>query len=195
MQYQEHFGKRFYLDQVTGYWISTCCPKIRAHRWVWMCNHGEIEDGFHIHHIDGNKSNNNIENLQKVKESEHYKMHLTEERRDWARKWAEVIRPLTKSWHRSEEGRAWHKKHGILGWSNRKPFEKCCVHCSTKYETKTYHQDFCSNKCKSADRRKRGVDNEKRACENCSKLFEVNKYARKRFCSRSCSSRRKNKIN
>src|SRR5689334_25155265 len=120
MEHQYHFGKTFYLDKKTGYWISTSCPKIRAHVWVWINHNGDIPKKHHIHHIDENKSNNNIENLRCIHYHEHYRLHITEEKREWSRKWIEVIRPLTKKWHASEEGLQWHSKHGLKVWENRK---------------------------------------------------------------------------
>ena len=35
----------------------------RLHRAVWEYFHGPIPKGYHIHHMDGNRANNNIENL------------------------------------------------------------------------------------------------------------------------------------
>ena len=85
MEHQYHFGKKFYLDNKTGYWISTSKKKIRAHVWVWKSHNGEIPTGFHIHHLDGNKSNNSIENLQCIHAKEHLQIHITEERRQFCR--------------------------------------------------------------------------------------------------------------
>src|ERR1700760_3000001 len=111
MQHQFHFGKKFYLDHKTGYWISTDHPRVRAHVWVWRNEKGPIPRKHHVHHIDGNKSNNDISNLDCLHERDHYRLHLTDEKRQWARKWIEEIRPLTKEWHKSEEGRKWHRQH------------------------------------------------------------------------------------
>ena len=196
MQYQEHFGKKFYLDHKTGYWISTTCPKIRAHVWVWIHHHCEVEKGFHIHHIDGNKSNNDISNLKKMSEHDHLSHHMTTERRKWAREWVGVIRPLTKKWHSSEEGHLWHKKHGIEGWLKKPEIERKCSICFSIFLTKTYHQSFCSNKCKSEFRRRSGLDDVVSKCQFCLSEFKRNKYARQRFCSRKCSNRwRKSEVN
>ena len=48
---------------------------ISKHRYVWMEHYGEIPKGMIIHHIDGNKFNNSIENLKCITSSEHNKLH------------------------------------------------------------------------------------------------------------------------
>ena len=48
------------------------------HRIVWESNFGTIPDGFQIHHKDGNKLNNNINNLELIKRGEHQKIHALE---------------------------------------------------------------------------------------------------------------------
>lgn len=53
---------------------------IRVHRLVYLSFVGQIPKGkkYHIHHIDGNKQNNNVNNLELVKSSEHHKIHIAE---------------------------------------------------------------------------------------------------------------------
>ena len=153
VEHQEHFSRRFYKDHKTGYWISTDYPRIRAHRWVWINNFGVIPKKFHIHHKDINKSNNVIENLKLVSPKEHIRLHYTEERRQADAKWMDVIRPLTKAWHGSKEGLAWHKAHGILVWRERKSFVINCKQCGIEVITKTTHQKFCHQNCKAKYRR------------------------------------------
>jgi hypothetical protein len=186
MEHQYYNGKKFYQDKKTGYWISTACPKIRAHVWVWKSNHGDIEKGLHIHHKDGDKSNNLIENLECITVKEHFSKHRCEERDALNLIHVENIRPLTKEWHASEEGLEWHKKHGIKTWEERNSFTITCKKCGKIAETKTFHQDFCSNACKSSWRRKEGLDNEERECVMCQTKFKANKYAKTRCCSRKC---------
>ncbi len=190
---QEHFGKKFYCDTRVGYWISTTCPKISAHRWVWMNIHGVIPKGYHIHHKDENKSNNSIENLELIEASRHLKHHSNQPlRKEWARKLVDKIRPLTKEWHASDEGRAWHKLHAIKnGFGKWEPKKHDCNYCGTAYETsKRSGTSFCSNKCKAANRRKSCIDNIECKCERCDSIFTKNKYAKTRFCSKSCSKRK-----
>lgn len=186
MEHQFHFGKKFYQDKKTQYWISTTSPRIRAHVWVWLSKNGKIKKGNHIHHIDGNKSNNEILNLQELSAKEYVAKHDSQDRRQANLIHINEIRPLTKEWHSSKEGLEWHRQHGLKTWDQRKPFIVQCKECGNKKDTKTYHQDFCSNACKSSWRRKEGLDNEERNCQICNIKFTVNKYEKTRCCSRSC---------
>ena len=45
------------------------------HILVWEKYFGKVPEGYQIHHIDGNKENNNIENLQLVTPMEHKRIH------------------------------------------------------------------------------------------------------------------------
>jgi len=59
-----------------GYMIVYCPKKtMMYHRLVWSKYNGKIPEGYHIHHIDGNKLNNDISNLQLISSSEHSKLH------------------------------------------------------------------------------------------------------------------------
>ena len=112
-------GYEFRLDKTTGYYLST--KKIgerrkRLHCYVWETEtENEIPSGYAIHHKDHNKNNNEIDNLQIVTSSEHAKIHgqaLTEEQKI-ARKNNIIQNVIPKSveWHKSEDGREWHKEH------------------------------------------------------------------------------------
>lgn len=45
------------------------------HRFVYENEYGEIPIGYEIHHKDGNKQNNNIENLVAIPREEHEAIH------------------------------------------------------------------------------------------------------------------------
>lgn len=47
------------------------------HRIVYETYYGEVEDGYDIHHIDEDKTNNNINNLKKITHEEHGRIHST----------------------------------------------------------------------------------------------------------------------
>lgn len=65
-----------------GYMQTTIGKKgYKIHRLIWECVNGEIPKGYDIHHIDGNKLNNSIHNLDMIKNSEHtIKHHLGQKR-------------------------------------------------------------------------------------------------------------------
>lgn len=160
------------------------------HHYVWEKYKGKRRKGYHIHHIDGNTSNNAIDNLEELSVKEHMQEHFSDERREWQREWAAKIRSLTKDWHSSEEGRKWHSEHARNTRFGIFTFGICkCEVCGSEFTKRTTNQKFCSNKCKSQYRRNKGFDNVTRICEECGKEFIINKYSRTKFCSRSCTNR------
>lgn len=189
MSHQIHFGKKFYLDTKKGYWISTTCPRIRAHVFVWKYHNGEVPKGFHVHHLNENKSDNRIENLQLMSKSEHISLHMsTDQKKSQSTEQANKVRHLTKEWHASAEGLEWHRIHGIKTWQERKSFSGTCKVCSKQFETKTFHQNFCSNACKSMWRRSQKIDYIEKKCPVCNKEYFTNKYSRSKTCGRKCGN-------
>lgn len=193
--HQLHFGKKFYQDKKTGYWISTTSPRTRAHVWVWNHYHGIVPKGYHVHHKDHNKSNNQYENLTILTFAAHMNHHLDDNpnRREKLIHMANENRPLTKAWHASAEGRAWHKLHAIkCNFGNGELIKYNCQVCAKEYFCKHKAKSrtkFCSNACKSVARRRSGVDNVELNCAKCDKIFQKNKYSKQRFCSRSCAKK------
>lgn len=170
----------------------------RLHEEVWMHANGvtEVPDGFHVHHIDHDHSNNDPRNLRIVPAAEHTSYHQRKrlECPDAYRSQLdhlERIRPQAAEWHRSDAGREWHREHGRRTWEGREYVEKSCEQCGDSYETRSTHggERFCSNKCKSAWRRDSGVDDVDRTCAVCGIVFRINKYSRAKNCSRQCGGR------
>lgn len=194
-------GLKFRRDKKTGYYLNAKTHK-RLHVYIWEYFNGAIPTGYHVHHKDFDKSNNDIENLVLLTAKEHLSLHGNSWDNDryeqQIKNLNENARPKASEWHKSETGREWHKEHyehmkAIL----HKQTEFTCKNCGKTFKAQSMGQNkFCSNKCKAAFRRKSGVDNEIRQCEYCGKEFEVNKYAKTRTCSRSCRNKiRWNKIN
>lgn len=53
----------------------------KYHHYVWeQAGKGKIPEGYHLHHKDGNRFNNKIENLQLLTNSEHTKLHYEKNR-------------------------------------------------------------------------------------------------------------------
>lgn len=48
---------------------------IREHRFIWEKHHGPIPKGMHVHHKNGIKTDNRIENLELMDPIEHGKLH------------------------------------------------------------------------------------------------------------------------
>jgi hypothetical protein len=65
------FNGRFYTLRNTGYYGCTTEGRQLLHRDVWEYHNGSIPKGWDIHHIDNNRSNNAIENLECLPKPEH----------------------------------------------------------------------------------------------------------------------------
>ena len=71
-----YMGKKYAQDKRTGYYTCTSGNRKRLHVAIWEHEHGVcVPPGCVIHHLDWNKSNNNIENLICVSIEEHEQIH------------------------------------------------------------------------------------------------------------------------
>ena len=68
--YQYYDGKKFTLRN-TGYYSLTTDDRCLMHRYVWEKEKGSIPDGWDIHHINLNRTDNRIENLECWPKAEH----------------------------------------------------------------------------------------------------------------------------
>jgi len=130
----------------------------RLHRDVWEFYNGPIPRGMHIHHIDGDTTNNEIANLECVPETDHRRHHGASERTDKQRQHLESIRPKAAQWHRSEEGRIWHREHAKASlaktWGKPRAFPSLafqCFWCGSKAQAKSKLKRFCGTACQSAE--------------------------------------------
>lgn len=130
----------------------------RLHRDVWEFYNGPIPEGMHIHHVDGNTANNDISNLECVPDREHRKHHGASDRTDKQVQHLESIRAKAAEWHRSEEGRAWHREHAKQSlaktWGKPRNFPlltKQCVWCGTEMQAKSERKRFCCATCQTAE--------------------------------------------
>lgn len=61
----------------TGYYTTIVDGKAQyVHRLVWKLFNGEIPEGYEINHIDGNKSNNKLSNLELMTREENCKEEI-----------------------------------------------------------------------------------------------------------------------
>lgn len=192
-KYQWFNGLKFTRDDKTGYYLNSTIRE-RMHRYVWKFHHGEIPEGYQIHHIDHNRGNNDISNLQMISNHLHASMHGIEQNElhpDEMKARMDYARIYASKWHGSVKGKGWHKRHYQEMKESlyvKKAF--VCEYCGKKFTAIEQGKNrFCSNKCKSAWRRKSGVDDEIRICCFCGRPFETNKYEKTKCCSRSCANR------
>ena len=147
--YRLYFGKRFW-KQKDGYWVNGM--PIHAQRWVWINHYGAIPKGMDIHHKDGDKNNNEIENLEMLSRSEHLKRHWKEGRFDLEKRRAQLTK--AREWLKTPEGR---KKQSIISkekWKTRKNFNLICLQCCTEIVSTQPWAKYCSNACASRFRRR-----------------------------------------
>lgn len=128
---------RVYLGRVDGK------PKYmqRSH-WVWNQAHPDdpVQPGEHIHHIDHDKTNDDIANLQKLSATEHAELHA-----------GEIV-----NYERSRRMRAYHAANPN---AHRKGSPKVCPVCGSEfYRPPSASQVTCSYHCSgvwSARKRKK----------------------------------------
>lgn len=198
-KHQYFNGIMFTRDEITNYYLISYNAQ-RMHRYVWEFYNGSIPEGKDVHHKDFNRANNNIDNLQMMDAHEHRCYHgkknssespeLYTNRMNYARKFASI-------WHGSEAGKKWHKENYE---NNKEKFHAkhvfICKNCGKEFISN--RNGFCSNACKSAYRRKIGVDDVTKQCVVCGQEFKSNKYADTKCCSRQCAAQlrvnQKNKI-
>lgn len=174
--YIERYGKRWYPRQ-DGYY---CDSRGRLlHREVYAREVGELPSGrtHHVDHVDGDKSNNDPDNLQAIRIKDHVAKH------------GNVLQqPHAKAAQRVANARV---------WAERKPQEAVCIVCESVFMHRNTAPDrvrFCSQKCYMRDRSRRKVGNEYRDadCVICGNQFRSRWNATLgawgKTCNRSCTA-------
>jgi hypothetical protein len=188
---QEFDGERFYL-----------CGKYFQHRGkrlhvaVWKYHNGEVPKGYHVHHVDEDRSNNQIENLKLMESGMHCSLHQhSEDRKAYQQKHIKDMRELASEWHRSEAGREMHRRLSKKQWENAELISYTCTECGKSFQTRHHYSPeenrFCSNNCRAAFRRHNHTDDVDRVCAYCGKTFQVNRYSKAECCSRDCAVKRR----
>jgi len=154
---------------------------IRAHRLVYQDCIGDLPDDswtWNVHHKDGDILNNDPSNLWLVTRGQHASLHrkgshfsdeqknvmkkavlqyqseLSEEGKTKRREHLAEIRGLTKEWHKSEEGRLWHKEQGkkVFDELHKKKIQKTCIECGKVFDAVKAFADrikCCSSTCRA----------------------------------------------
>ena len=165
--------------------LRRCKDRSNAHRQardIWRRTFGPIPRGWHIHHENGDPFDNRPKNLECLSPKEHAERHP-----DPSRTFSRKASLAAAAWHRSSAGRRWHRKHGKGVFSRRRPTTRRCQMCFREFISISIRARYCSNACKSAYRRRIGLDIIERVCLGCGRSFCVSRYDDTKNCSRSCA--------
>ena len=216
------YADPIYLDPLTQYFdggLYRLWPSEKylsrggktLHRAVWAMAFGPVPAGCHIHHRDGNPRNNLLANLECQPANEHLSQSWHDSRRhiEPGHYFTERAREAAAAWHRSEEGRLWHRRHAerSKSWTKHKREPRNCLQCGVEFMGITRkgvnQQVYCTTACKvaayrarnrqwSADyraRKRAERTTEGRACRICGNHFVsiVSKNGRRHTCcSKPC---------
>lgn len=135
-QYVTFEGRDYALDK-DGYWKTNVRPGSGAkqqllHRDIWESANGRpVPQGWHVHHLDHDKSNNDPGNLHALSAGEHSALHGPD--RGWAAWDADT---------RSEQRR--------LDWERREPTARTCLNCGGEYYSTGQRAKYCNADCREA---------------------------------------------
>lgn len=187
-------GIYFYKETDSGYYLGNVAIPgrkrhypMRLHVYIWQKYNGEIPKGYHVHHKDENKDNNDISNLELLKAFDHLSYHASDHAALSRRNMNEVVHPAAIAWHKSENAKDFHKSHyeNISKEIWMAPVTKVCESCGKEYTTthaKAKTSKYCSNNCKAAARRRRGDDKIEYTCPQCGKTYMKYKYSKAVLC-------------
>lgn len=187
------FMKRFNSNDLSihkGYLRTKGSKRGYCHRIIWEEDVGPIPEGFDVHHKDGNKLNNLLENLDCISKSDHMRLHsqeFKEKRRQCMSKNSEKVH----AWLKTSKGKKFLSNKAKKMWEELPIRTFKCASCkkefTTKYNKKTVK--YCSDNCVMAARRASKVDDCKRTCIICSNLFTINRYQKTVTCGPSCRAK------
>ncbi len=171
------------------------------HRRIWSEYYGEIPIDHHIHHVNNNWRDNNIENLHCIPRIDHQRMHMferfqSEEFKSKNKEQLEIAQEKAKKWHASSSGKEWHSKNAREQHRKRKIKEYTCVICNIKFLSKNiFPPDTCSISCCIKNRNDKSKVKYESLCKECGTSFKHGNLIGKlkyKGCSRKCSISIKN---
>ena len=192
--HQRFNGLIFYKDKKRGYYYENS----GIHQAVWRYYCGEIPFDFNIHHVSGNKDDNDIENLQMKSRADHAREHGAH-----LEKKIFTCVVCGKKFEATGRVKTLTCSPNCRANKNRKPFKdiketRQCVICGKKFITSKYRDArTCSPHCTAllarqsrnsgVNRSKYGERYEARQCAVCGKMFAVRARTKTKCCSQICA--------
>lgn len=155
----EFNNMKFYKEssgyyKINNNWNSDIPNSLRLHRAVYEYYNGKIPVNMIVHHKDGNKQNNDIDNLVLMNNKDHSIMHsknITEEQKQIRDKNWKKANKFAAIWHKTNPKS--HEVHVALGkksWLKAPKRKRICIQCGKEFTTRGYRNSkFCSGQCKN----------------------------------------------
>ena len=144
---------QFHKDCVTGYWVNNTY-RLRLHREKLRLELGltkEQMEGYDVHHIDKNKDNNEISNLQLINKIKHVTAHAKEQLHTKTVKVCEQCGEEYESSSNVAHKQRFCSEKCKMKWRRANGLdreERVCIYCGKTFTcNKTLPTKFCSKRC------------------------------------------------
>lgn len=124
----EFNGERYYRDDDGYYKASRSRGRHLLHRDIWEAEHGPIPDGWHVHHRDHDRGNNDPANLIALSRVQHKAEHGVYG--------ACVATPEQRS------------TYNKAAWQHRQPRTVTCLACGVEFQSTGMRATFCTKPCR-----------------------------------------------
>lgn len=132
------------------------------HKVVWEEHYGKVPTGCVIHHIDHNKLNNDLSNLQCMDAVEHRRHHMAEMKEQTI---TCAMCGIVKTFYsRSNKRRKFCSlRCNVAHWNRENKNRDInielrhaqCERCNTRFSTRVSYRRYCSGRCSKAAQKKR----------------------------------------
>ena len=172
------------------------------HRDVWRYYHGEIPEGYVIHHDNENKADNNIHNLQLLTKAEHRALHNHRNSKSSSEK---ICLICGKNFVPAKSSVKYCSCECYYKSAYTERIKKLCPVCGKIFlvEQKKSSAKYCSCQCAGKAtaklrRKKKSPQHRKtlpeKTCPICAKIFIPNNQ-KQTCCSKSCAAKMKHQKN
>lgn len=139
-------GSKYTLQQ--GYYRRI----IQLHRQIWEDHCGPIPEEYQVHHKNGDRLDNRIENLECLHISEHRRVHNAQKEIQYqkCKLGSKLSLRKKRTWYLLKEGKNINSENSKLFWDERAERNKVCVICGADYSTRSVKikNGCCSNACR-----------------------------------------------